>query len=590
MAKSVLEYRNNRKQSNAGGYCRYLIAAICVIVGNSKLFAVSAEANAIRLQPQALDFVGIYALRDIDPNLTGEGVKFGIVSRSYTYNGVEPQNDYAVPITHPCFADKGISFYDDGQTTAGISPHAAAVASILVGGDANGFAPSVGSFEYEGVAPDANAEIYEFRYFIRDVVFSGKLPNVDVLTMSLGSQFEDWWTRGINRLAEANGITIVAGIGNGTSVDDPVLYPGAGPNVLAVGVVDSVNGPNDFINLANFSLPSLLHSSVGPSPDGRCKPDIVAPANCIAAATDTEESYAPTGNWSSFSTPIVAGTIGLLVQKARSQPDLQMALQPAGNCVLKAIVMNAARKLPFWHKGLLTPDDDHEAPLDYRQGAGQLDAAGAYRQLAAGQATDGWQKERGWDNNQLTPAISRFYDFKTDASAGRYIAATLVWNKHYQEHYPFEPLGQKDSDLRLELWAFDVNNPQNSRLLDYSDSAVDNVEHIYRAVEPNWTNYAIAVVFSNYDTADANAIEQYGLAWDVRDDTQKNSILWYDLNDDGVVNSDDLTLLTNYINEPANIQATAQNSRFDVNMDGKVDGNDVQIISAHKTMSAPWRE
>jgi hypothetical protein len=584
-----LKHRNNRKKPKTGGYCRYLVAAGCVIVGNSGLFAASADSNAVKFQPQALDFAGIYTLRKAEPNLAGAGIKFGIVSRSYTYDGLEPQNDYAPETKHPCFADKNIAFYDDGRTTAGISPHAAAVASILLGKDANGIAPGIGAFHYEGVAPQAKADVFEFRHFIRDIIFSGKPAHVDVLTMSLGSQFDDWWTRGINRLAEANGVPIVAAIGNGTDLEDPVLYPGAGPNVLAVGVVDSVSGPNDIIDLANFSLPSFRHSSIGPSQDGRCKPDIVAPANCLAAASDINKPYVSTGNWSSFSTPIVAGTIGLLVQKAKSDPNLQMALRPSGNCVFKAILMNGARKLPFWHKGLLTKDDDHQTPLDYLQGAGMLDAAAAYEQLVAGQAFDGQNKSRGWDNNYVTPAASTVYYFTADASAGRYIAATLAWNKHYQENYPFEPMTQKDSNLRLELWAIDANNPQNDRLLDYSDSPVDNVEHIYYPVEPNHSDYAITVSFSIDDTHDANAAQQYGLAWDVREDTRKNSILWYDLNDDGIVDNADLSLLTNYMNDTGDVKFTPQNNRFDVNMDGKVDVNDLKIVSTHTSMTAAWR-
>jgi hypothetical protein len=456
------------------------------------------------LQPFALDFVGVYSLRAIDPNLTGEGVKFGIISRSYSYDGAEPLNDYAVPIKHPCFVGKEILLYDDGQIPAGISPHAAAVVSILLGEDANGFAAGVGDFYYEGVAPNATAYIYEFRHFVRDVVFSGTVAHVDVISMSLGSQFEDWWTRGINRLAEANGVTIVAAIGNGTNANDPLLYPGAGPNVFAVGVVDSTGDQNDLMNLANFSLPSPRHSSIGPTADGRCKPDIVAPGNCLAATTDVNTPYAPTGNWSSFSTPLVAGTIGLLVQKAKSDPNLQAAVGAGSNCVMRAIVMNSATKLPFWHKGDLTADDDHAVPLDYLQGAGMLDAAAAYGQLVGGQ----------WDVNTVTPDASRVYNFKAGDSAGGYITATLVWNRHYQQAYPFEPLGQKDSTLGLELWAVDANNPQNTRLLDYSSSLVDNVQHIYYHADPNQVNYAVVVSFNQ--AADANAVEQYGLAWDAK--------------------------------------------------------------------------
>ena len=532
-------------------YRNIVIAVVCLVFGNSNLFAADADTNLFLLQPQALNFVGIYGLRDIDPNLTGATVKVGIVCRSYTYRGTEPQNDYTMPISHPCFANKKISLFDDGQTPAGISPHAAAVASILLGRDANGFSPKIGDFYYEGIVPDANADIYEFRHFVRDVIFPAKTINVDVLSMSLGSQFEDWWTRGIDRLAETSGIPIVAGAGNGTIVNDPVLYPAAGPNVLAVGVVDSISGPNDLMNLANFSLPSVRHSSRGPTQDGRCKPDIVAPGNCLAATTDVKLPYETTGNWSSFSTPVVAGTIGLLVQKAKSDPNLEMALAPAGNCVFKAIVMNSARKLPFWHKGDRATDNNHKTPLDYLQGAGMLDAAAAYEQLVAGKAADGndtIQKFRGWDNNRITAADSHVYHFKIAPLPDNYIAATVVWNRHYQERYPFEAIPQRTSTLRLELWASDTNKPQNDRRLDYSDSPIDNVQHIYYPVDPNYTNYALVVSFVADDAADANTVERYGFAWDVKEDTQINTLLSYDLDGSGVVDGNDLAVLTDYIN------------------------------------------
>ena len=88
---------------------------------------------------------------------------------------------------------------------------------------------------------------------------------------------------------------------------------------------------------------------------------------------------------SSFSVPVLAGTIGLLVQKAREDPPLSPPVSPeGGNCVIKAIVLNSATKLPYWNKGLLRMDDDRVAPLDFIQGAGMINAVGAYNQLIAG--------------------------------------------------------------------------------------------------------------------------------------------------------------------------------------------------------------
>ena len=64
------------------------------------------------LQPQGLNCTGIYALRQLDPNLTGSGVKFAIICRSITYIDGEPQNDYQPNIEHNCFKDKQLNFTD----------------------------------------------------------------------------------------------------------------------------------------------------------------------------------------------------------------------------------------------------------------------------------------------------------------------------------------------------------------------------------------------------------------------------------------------------------------------------------------------
>ncbi|GAI43174.1 unnamed protein product, partial [marine sediment metagenome] len=233
-------------------------------------------------------------------------------------------------------------------------------------------------------------------------VFTGSPPDADVIVAGFGSQSQDWWTRGIESMIEQSGLIFVAGIGNGYEVYDPPLYPAAGTNVIGVGVVDSVNSNDMAINLAHFSLAYPDHSSFGPTRDGRCKPDIIACGNCLAANINGPNNYEPTGNWSSFSTPTVAGTIGLLVQKAKQDPNVSSVISShSGNCVIKAILMNSATKLPYWHKGRVDIDDDHQVPLDYIQGAGMLNAVSAYEHLIAGQAKADEVSGIGWDLNHL---------------------------------------------------------------------------------------------------------------------------------------------------------------------------------------------
>ena len=377
-------------------------------------------AVAAAVQPAALEVAGVYKIARFDPNLTGRGVDIGLVCRSDTYSDLKPQNDYRPDISHNSFKDLTVRFHDDQPKSAGISAHSTAIASILAGLDPNASLLGLGDFSYEGACPDARLDVYEFRHFLAEYVFSGGWPQVDLLTMSLGWASEDWWTRGIDKMAEDFGLLVIAAIGNGTSAYDLPLYPAAGSNVLAVGVVDSAD------SLSEFSVPDVNHSTAGPTLDGRCKPDIVAPGNCLVAVAGTKDSYMPTGDYSSFAAPVVTGVASLLIQKAKSEPGLQLAVSPfAGNCVMKSILMTSAKKLAGWHKGALQSDDDYEYPLDFRQGAGMVDGFAAYSVLTAGMQQDGNVKTMGWDTDLIEP---NYIAEKALPFQNRWIQKTVCFN------------------------------------------------------------------------------------------------------------------------------------------------------------------
>jgi len=251
--------------------------------------------------------------------------------------------------------------------------------------------------------------------------------------------------------------------------------------------------------------------------------------------------------------------------------------------------MNSAIKLPFWHKGRLQKDDDHTAPLDYIQGAGMLNAVGAYSQLIAGRQKPGETSTVGWDNNILDKDKNsqNIYKITITEPNDRFITATVVWNRHYSSDYPFEPLPEKDANLRLELWAVDPENHNNDYMLDYSDSSTDNVEHIYTPADANYTNYEIAVSYSDIENADQmDTTQRYGLAWNIGEAQDSNNIFWYDLNADGIVNDLDITiLLTNLLNS-----AKLPEGYFigDINADGAIDINDMQILLKRKNLKADW--
>ncbi|MBC8481961.1 MAG: S8 family serine peptidase, partial [Planctomycetes bacterium] len=329
----------------------------------------------------------------------------------------------------------------------------------------------------------------------------------------------------------------------------------------------------------------------GPTFDRRCKPDIVAPGNCLVPAANENSEYYPSGNWSSYAAPTVAGAAALLIQKAKlNKTNLDLISSTGGNCIIKTILLNSATKLPFWHKGLLTKDDDHSVPLDYIQGAGLLNAVKAHDILDAGRQEAGFVKNIGWDKNRLEidKEFEKVYHIHLDNPEKKIITATAAWNLHYNKKYPFEITEEKNSNLSLELWALDVNDPNRSLLIDYSDSYVDNVEHIHCKTDPNFTDYDLVISYSTNESIDIqNEGEDYAIAWNIDESpAEKQDILWYDLDTNGIVDEKDLEIIFGFAK--AVLESGSDISFGDINGDGKIDLDDISILFEQNNRQAKW--
>ena len=353
----------------------------------------------------------------------------------------------------------------------------------------------------------------------------------DVVTLSLGEKYEDWWTRAIENLAVEKNMIVIASIGNGQD-DYDMLYPGASANCIGVGVINAALDENDVVSLHEFSVTRNKNSSSGPTDDQRCKPDIVAPGTALVPVHNNSTDYVIRDNWTSLAAPVVSGTTALLLQKAYSDETLGKAFDlPEKNSVMKAILLNSAAKLPFWHKGEITADDDTEVPLDFTQGAGVLDASAALKQLVAGLQQPGPVQQIGWDNRVLDANdIQSDYTFEA-VEPNQMITATLCWNYHYENQFPFNHQLEKDANLRLELWGFDPNDLESETLVTVCDSISDNIEHLYVKSDERFSSYRIRVLFSK-DQSSGPAQQRYALAWSVRKDTAADNPWWDDLNGD----------------------------------------------------------
>ena len=274
----------HKMTSGVGGSRLGITAVVCLGL------ALSAASAA---RGSDLDTVGITALRAVRPDLVGTGVSVAQVEAT-TYNNpndpmgtmpYDPQFDadnFEVnPSINPNTAITYVNKFGTATTTftqVQESGHADLVATNLFG-------------TTTGAAPGVTVVSYNVNTFVDNVIFAPsaiQLPlapagaaAVRVVNQSfIFTNLNTDDTNAINQLYDDyvvnNNVVIATAVGNSGGIQ----VPATAYNVIAVG--DSDGG-----------------TSVGPTSDGRSKPDIAAP-----------------GGETSFSTPYVTGIAAILIQAA----------------------------------------------------------------------------------------------------------------------------------------------------------------------------------------------------------------------------------------------------------------------------------
>ena len=213
-----------------------------------------------------------------------------------------------------------VDFTDDG-TTDDLLGHGTHVAGIAAGtGAASGGL-------YAGVAPGAalmNVKVIDrFGDGYDSWIISGIQWAVAHKATVISISFADGVTDGTDPVsqsvnwAEGQGVAVVVAAGNGGCFDcmETVEAPGAAAGAITVGASGKVSSP----------VPSF--SGMGPTLDGRIKPDLVAPGIAIISARDPDGIYSrifPPSDSSGYymaltgtstAAPHVAGAYTLLSQK-----------------------------------------------------------------------------------------------------------------------------------------------------------------------------------------------------------------------------------------------------------------------------------
>ncbi len=222
---------------------------------------------------------------------------------------------------------------------------------------------------------------------------------------------------------------------------------------------------------------------------GRMKPDIVAPSAAPEYAT-------------SWTTPMVASTAGLLAEKLAASPySLTGADKPR---VTKALLMAGATKdtVPGW-------DHSGSSPLDSVYGAGELNAWHAYTTLRAGRATASGSVQYGakaWAAESVNGNSTKTYFLHVPDNSTPFCAA-LTWHRTVSDNSPGPSWGNLSSSLaNLNLRLYQASGFITGSLIAESISGVDNVELIHHAALPPG-DYALEVQNTSASTTD------FGLAW-----------------------------------------------------------------------------
>lgn len=468
--------------------------------------------------------------------------------------------------THPAISGNHAGDVQFVLGGAWLSAHATEVAGTAVSQDATYTGVAPGAAWWTGQTTKRSSMTTQLTQTIAVETFGQGLGSlggnpVEVITLSIGldgnTAAMDRWSLALDHVVNTNGRTITVAAGNaGPTLGTLSGLPTGAYNAIIVGATGGTGSSpsEDYANVAAYS-------SRGPTTDGRAKPDIVAPGSLM---------HMPTlgGGWSdssgtSFATPMVAGGAALLINMGQ---NLGHSTDPK---VVKSVLLNSADKLAGWTN---TPT----RPLDYSQGAGQMNLRSAYRQYLFDHAGPGDVAGIGWDLRALDHDDENLYAVDVNLPAGAVISATVTWDRIVTTTtedietltYEFDHL----DDLNLYLYeADDLTTPVAS-----SVSTIDNVEHIYFPVaDPG--SYVLGVEMAGAAPGDA---ETYGLAW--RAVPGEGLDFAGDANLDGTTDGADYTLWADHY-----LMSGATWFDGDFNGDGLVDGSDYTLWADHYKMTRP---
>jgi len=256
-----------------------------------------------------------------DLGYTGDGVVIAIFDSGFNRLSHESFSQMNIADTQDFV--NGDSDVGDG-TDMGLGDHGTNTLSTIGGfSSGNLIGPAYGATYYLAKTENTESELHVEEDNWCAASEWADDNGAQIITSSLGyTSFDEGTGYGVNDLdgettivtlcadiAAENGIVVINSAGNSGPGVTTIGAPSDGHLVIAVGAVEASSILSSF-------------SSVGPSADGRIKPDVVAMGTSVRVASSSSDTGYSNVNGTSFSCPLTAGVAALILE---ANPNLTAA-------------------------------------------------------------------------------------------------------------------------------------------------------------------------------------------------------------------------------------------------------------------------
>lgn len=310
------------------GFAGYMTTeSIYRIINSPEVDYISFDSQVYTLLDIAAPTMDAYFPHD--KGYEGKGITVAVID-----TGVSPHDDLTRPSNRiigfkDFILNRDIPYDDNG--------HGTHVSGIIAG---NGFS-SKG--KYMGVAPKANilgikalnqdggGDISDIIAAISYIVDTKDKYNTKIINLSLGtpansSCSKDPLCKAVKMAVDA-GLIVVTAAGNSGPSSGTILSPGISKDVITVGAVDDKRT----IDISDDTIAPF--SSRGPTPEGLIKPDVVAPGVNINSLSNSNLSGYSSLSGTSMATPLVSGSIALLLNKYGNLSPEEIKDKVVASCI-----------------------------------------------------------------------------------------------------------------------------------------------------------------------------------------------------------------------------------------------------------------